>query len=151
MVEEIIIAAKKESSVLIRTGRTLASDLAWTQLAGSSSSPARPWLETGVARVQIEERPPPGEKVRKLLVNGEEKAARELRLQVLWTRQLAEELVAIGAPVVKSIVSGPRGRTSCCPVRRGLLLSSATSPCTSGGGYGYKNLSGSTPREDQRT
>ena len=66
-VEEIIIAAKKESSMLIRTGGTLASDLAWTQLAGSSSSPARPWLETGIVRVQIEERPPPGEKVRKLL------------------------------------------------------------------------------------
>ena len=38
-----------------------------------------------------------------LLKNGEENAARELRLQVLWTRQLAEELVAIGAPVVKTI------------------------------------------------
>ena len=53
--------------------------------------------------MQIEERPPPGEKVRRLLENGEENAARELRLQVLWTRQLAEELVAIGAPVVKTI------------------------------------------------
>ena len=54
-------------------------------------------------KVQIEERPPPGEKVRRLLENGEENAARELRLQVLWTRQLAEELVAIEAPVVKTI------------------------------------------------
>ena len=41
--------------------------------------------------------------IRKLLANGEERAARELRLQVLWTRQLGEELVAIGAPVVKTI------------------------------------------------
>ena len=47
-------------------------------------------------KVQIEERPPPGEKVRRLLKDGEENAARELRLQVLW-------LVAIGAPVVKTI------------------------------------------------
>ena len=39
-VEGLIIAAKKESSILIRTGGTLASDLAWTQLAGSSGPPA---------------------------------------------------------------------------------------------------------------
>ena len=31
-VEEIIAAAKKESSMLIRTGGTLASDLAWSRL-----------------------------------------------------------------------------------------------------------------------
>ena len=102
-VEDIIAAAKKESGMLIRTGGILANDLAWTQLAGSSSSPSRPWLEASIGKVRIEERPPPGEKVRKLLEDGEEKAARELRLQVLWTRQLAEELVAIGAPVVKTI------------------------------------------------
>ena len=102
-VEDIITAAKNQSGMLIRTGGTLASDLAWTQLSGSSSSPARPWLEASIVKVQIEERPPPGEKVRKLLKDGEENAARELRLQVLWTRQLAEELVAIGAPVVKTI------------------------------------------------
>ena len=101
--EDIITAAKKQSGMLIRTGGTLASDLAWTRLSGSSSSPARPWLEASIVKVQIEERPPPGEKVRRLLENGEENAARELRLQVLWTRQLAEELVAIGAPVVKTI------------------------------------------------
>ena len=52
---------------------------------------------------QEEDRPPPGEKIKKLLANGEEKAARELRLQVLWTRQLGEELAAMGAPVVKTI------------------------------------------------
>ena len=89
--------------MLIRMGGTLASDLAWTQLSGSSSSLARPWLEASIVKVQIEERPPPREKVRRLLKDGEENAARELRLQVLWTRQLAEELVAIGAPVVKTI------------------------------------------------
>ena len=102
-VEDVITAAKDQSGMLIRTGGTLASDLAWTQLSESSSSPARPWLEASIVKVQIEERPPPGEKVRKLLKGGEENAARELRLQVLWTRQLAEELVAIGAPVVKTI------------------------------------------------
>ena len=31
------------------------------------------------------------------------RAARELRLQVRWTRQLGEELAAMGAPVVKTI------------------------------------------------
>ena len=148
-VEDIIAAAKKESGMLIRTGGTLANDLAWTQLAGSSSSLARPWLEASIVKVQIEERPPPGEKVRKLLENGEEKAARELRLQVLWTRQLAEELVAIGAPVVKTIDDCLH--TSCCPVRQGPRHSSATSPCTSGGGYGYKKPNGLNSREGQRT
>ena len=102
------IAAKKQSGMLIRTGGTLASDLAWTQLSGSSSSPARPWLEASVVKVQIEERPPPGEKVRRLLENGEENAARELRLQVLWTRQLAEELVAIGAPTIDGCLDPDR-------------------------------------------
>ena len=43
------------------------------------------------------------EKIRKLLANGKERAVRELRLQVVWTRQLGEELVAMGAPVVKTI------------------------------------------------
>ena len=52
---------------------------------------------------QDEDRPPPGEKIRKLLASGDERAARELRLQVLWTRQPGEELVAMGAPVVKTI------------------------------------------------
>ena len=52
---------------------------------------------------QEEDRPPPEEKVKKLLANGEEKAARELRLQVLWIRQLGEELAAMGAPVIKTI------------------------------------------------
>ena len=108
-VEDIITAAKNQSGMLIRTGGTLASDLAWTQLSGSSSSPARPWLEASIVKVQIEERPPPGEKVRRLLKDGEENAARKLRLQVLWTRRLAEELVAIGAPVVKTRrLPGPR-------------------------------------------
>ena len=67
-VEDIITAAKNQSGMLIRTGGTLASDLAWTQLSGSSSSPARPWLEASIVKVQIEERPPPGEKVRRLLL-----------------------------------------------------------------------------------
>ena len=143
-VEDIVTAAKNQSGMLIRTGGTLASDLAWTQLSGSSSSPARPWLEASIVKVQIEERPPPGEKVRKLLKDGEENAARELRLQVLWTRQLAEELVAIGARSSRLSTAAwtPIGRTSCCPVRQGPRHSSATSPSTSGGGYGYKRLNG---------
>ena len=58
-VEGLIAAAKKEDGVLLRTGRILASYLAWTQLAGSSSAPARPWLDTRLALVQVEERPPP--------------------------------------------------------------------------------------------
>ena len=82
-VEDIITAAKKESSMLIRTGGTLANDLAWTQLAGKSWSLSGP---------------------------------RSSRLSTTaWT---------------------PIGRTSCCPVRQGPRHSSATSPCTSGGGYG---------------
>ena len=103
VVEGLITAAKNEDSMLLRTGGVLASDLAWTQLASSSSSPARPWLDTKVAVIQLEDRPPPGERIKKLLESGEERAARELRLQVLWTRQLGEELAAIGAPVVKTI------------------------------------------------
>ena len=43
-VENFITAAKKEDGMLQRTGGVLASDLAWTQLAGSASAPARPWL-----------------------------------------------------------------------------------------------------------
>ncbi|CAE7528251.1 unnamed protein product, partial [Symbiodinium pilosum] len=62
-----------------------------------------PWLATQPALSQEEDRPPPGEKIKKLLANGDERAARELRLQVLWTRQLGEELVVGGAPVVKTI------------------------------------------------
>ena len=102
-VESLVTAAKKEDGMLQRTGGVLASDLAWTQLAVSAGAPARPWLATQPALSQAEDRPPPGEKIRKLLANGEERAARELRLQVLWTRQLGEELVAMGAPVVKTI------------------------------------------------
>ena len=96
-VEDIITAAKREDGMRQRTGGVLASDLAWT------SAPARPWLVAQLVLSQEEDRPPPGEKLRKLLVNGEERAARELRLQVLWTRQLGEELAAMGAPVVKTI------------------------------------------------
>ena len=77
--------------------------IAGPQLAGSASAPTRPWLITQPVLSQEEDRPPPGEKIRKLLANGEERAARELRLQVLWTRQLGEELVAMEAPVVKTI------------------------------------------------
>ena len=77
--------------------------MTWHQLAGSTGAPARPWLASQPALSQAEDRPPFGEKIRKLLANGEERAARELRLQVLWTRQLGEELAAMGAPVVKTI------------------------------------------------
>ena len=102
-VEGLVAAAEKEDGMLQRTGGVLASDLAWTQLAGSASAPARPWLVSQPALSQEEDRPPPGEKIKKLLADGEERAARELRLQVLWTRQLGEELAAMGAPVVKTI------------------------------------------------
>ena len=125
-VEDLIAAAKDEDRLLQRTSGLLASDLTWTQLSSSSSVP-RPWLDTKVVAIQLEDRPPPGEKIKKLLESGEERAARELRLHVLWTRQLGEELAAIGAPVVK--------------VRPGLPRSSATSPCTEGGGYGCRKLS----------
>ena len=102
-VENLVTATKKEDGVLQRTGGVLASDLAWTQLAGSASAPARPWLVSQPARSQEEDRPPPEKKIKKLLADGEERVARELRLQVLWTRQLGEELAAMGAPVVKTI------------------------------------------------
>ena len=65
-------------------------------LIGTASAPARPWLVVQPIQGQDEDRPPPGEKIRKLLASGDERAARELRLQVLWTRQLGEELVAMG-------------------------------------------------------
>ena len=106
-VENLITAAKKEDGMLQRTRGVLASDLARTQ-------PAQPALS------QEEDRPPPGEKIRKLLANGEERAARELRLQVLWTRQLGEELVAMGAPVVKTMDDclDHERVMSCCPGRR---------------------------------
>ena len=82
-VEDLITAAKKEDSLLQRTSGVLAGDLAWTQLSSSSSTPVRPWLDTQVTAIQLEDRPPPGEKIKKLLDSGEERAARELRLQVL--------------------------------------------------------------------
>ena len=72
-VEDIITAAKREDGMRQRTGGVLASDLAWTQLSGSSSAPARPWLVAQLVLSQEEDRPPPGEKLRKLLVNGEER------------------------------------------------------------------------------
>ena len=81
----------------------LAGDLAWVPLASSSRVPLRPWLDDKNEDKAAEDRPPSGEKVKKLLASGEEGAARELKLQVLWTRHLANELDAIGAPVVKSI------------------------------------------------
>ena len=102
-VEDLITAAKKEDVILQRTGGVLASDLAWTHLSGTAGAPARPWLVVPPTQDQDEDRPPPGEKIRKLLASGEERAARELCLQVLWTCQLGEELVAMGAPVVKTI------------------------------------------------
>ena len=72
---------------------------------------------------------------------------------MLWTRQLAEELVAIGAPVVKTIDDclDPDRAYELLPGKQGPRHSSATSPCTSGGGYGYKKLNGLTPREGRRT
>ena len=42
-VEGLVTAAKKEDGVLKRTGGVLASDLAWTQLAGSTGASATPW------------------------------------------------------------------------------------------------------------
>ena len=66
-VESLVTAAKKEDGMLQRTGGVLASDLAWTQLAGSASTPARPWLATQPALSQEEDRPPPHKKIRKLL------------------------------------------------------------------------------------
>ena len=68
-----------------------------------AGTPARPWLVVQPVHSQDEDRPPPGEKIRKLLASGDGRAARELRLQVLWTRQLGEELVSMGALVVKTI------------------------------------------------
>ena len=124
-VEDLIAAAKKEDVMLQRTGGVRASDLAWTQLSGTASTPARPWLVAQPVQSQDEDRPPPGEKIRKLLASGDDRAARELRLQVLWTRQLGEELVAMGAPVVKTIddcLDPERAYMSCCPGRRDLQL-----------------------------
>ncbi|CAE7506608.1 unnamed protein product, partial [Symbiodinium pilosum] len=94
-VEGLVTAAKKEDGMLKKTEAVLASDLAWTQLAVSTGAPARP---------------PPGEKIRKLLANGEERAARELRLQVLWTRQLGEELAAMGVAEFKLELRATGGR-----------------------------------------
>ena len=57
-VESLVAAAKKEDGVLQRIGGVLASDLAWAQLAGSASAPARPWLVPQPALSQEEDRPP---------------------------------------------------------------------------------------------
>ena len=75
-------------------------ELATLEVADSATiaGQLRPWLEASIVKVQIEERPPPGEKVRRLLKDGEENAARELRLQVLWTRQLAERVGGYRGP-----------------------------------------------------
>ena len=53
-VGNLVTAAKKEDGMLQRTGGVLASDLAWTQLAGSASAPARPWLVSQPALSQEE-------------------------------------------------------------------------------------------------
>ena len=55
-VESLVAAAKKEDGMLQRTGGVLASDLAWTQLAGSASAPARPWLVSQPALSQEDSR-----------------------------------------------------------------------------------------------
>ena len=74
----MITATKEEERLLLRTRGVLANDLAWAHLASSSSAPAAEPLQE-----LTEARPPPGEKARKLLANGEDRAARRLRLQVL--------------------------------------------------------------------
>ena len=136
-VEDIIAAAKKESGMLIRTGGTLANDLAWTQLAGSSSSLARPWLEASIVKVQIEERPPPGEmEKRRPLGNFDYMCCGPASSLKSWS------LSGPRSSRLSTTAWTPIGRTSCCPVRQGPPHSSATSPCASGGGYGYKKLNG---------
>ena len=73
----IIATAKDERDLLFRTEGVLAGDLAWMPLASSSHAPLRPWLDDRVEDQSVDEKPPPGEKVRKLLPSGEERAARE--------------------------------------------------------------------------
>ena len=55
VVESLVAAALKEDGMLQRTGGVLASDLAWTLLAGSASAPARPWLVSQPALSQEED------------------------------------------------------------------------------------------------
>ena len=65
-VESLVAAAKKEDGIR----GVLASDLAWAQLAGSASAPARPWLVPQPALSQEEHRPPPGEKISPMARKG---------------------------------------------------------------------------------
>ena len=71
--------ARGEAKLLSRTCGLLADDITWCQLAPAVRQ----------APVYIEEpRPPPGDKARKLLSDGQEFAARELKLQEIWTKKL---------------------------------------------------------------
>ena len=86
--------ARGEAKMLSRTYGLLADDITWHQLAP-------------VARqlpVHVEEPgPPAGDKAKKLINDGQEFAARELKLQEIWTKKLVEELQASEAPVLKKL------------------------------------------------
>ena len=107
--------ARGEAKLLSRTYGLLADDIIWHQLAP-------------VARqvpVYVEEpRPPPGDKARKLINDGQEFAACELKLQEIWTKQLVEELQASEAPVLKKL------QLSLDPERASELLAGSTRPNT---------------------
>ena len=123
--------ARSEAKLLSRTYGLLADDITWHQLAP-------------VARevpVYVEEpRPPPGDKARKLINDGQEYAARELKLQEIWTKKLVQELQASEAPVLKKL------QLSLDPERASEVLAGSTRPntlkrATDCGGYTCK-----TPR-----
>ncbi len=81
-VEQAISIARSAAGMMQRTEGVLASDLAWVRLAPMSDFPDRPWLDQGIPPPAADKRPPPGERAKKLLANGEEIAARELN----WSR-----------------------------------------------------------------
>ena len=107
--------ARSEAKLLSRTYGSLADDITWHQLAP-------------VARevpVCVEEpRPPPGDKARKLINDVQEFAARELKLQEIWTKKLVQELQASEAPVLKKL------QPSLDPERASELLAGSTRPNT---------------------
>ena len=71
-----------------------------------------------------EARPPPGDKARKLINDGQEFAARELKLQGIWTKKLVEELQASEALVLKKL------QLSLDPERASELLAGSARPNT---------------------
>ena len=107
--------ARSEAKLLSRTYGLLADDITWHQLAPVARA----------VPVYVEEpRPPPGDKARKLINDGQEFAARELKRQEIWTKKLVQELQASEAPVLKKL------QLSLDPERASELLAGSARPNT---------------------